>query len=813
MLFVSLPSIGQDIQNVDLTTINVDNLTDEQIQKFVTKAESSGMTQTQLEELARQRGMSELEIQKLRTRIYSLNPELAETQDGAGTSVSATRLREDPSSDPFQNRTIKRDTVKGQALKIFGMDFFEKRSKESNLSSSVNIPTPSTYVLGAGDEMIIDIFGASEITYRQEISPDGQIIISGIGPVSLAGLSLEVAQEKLKSRLSNIYSGLRGRNPNTFMQVSLGDIRTINVNVIGQVTYPGTYSLHSFSNVLNALYAAGGPSKQGTLRNIRLIRDAKTIGIFDFYTFLFAPETTQSLRLQDGDNVIVDPFVNRVSLSGAVKTPAKFEMLPGETLDKLIAYAGGFAENAFTASVLIERSNEKMKSVVSVARSQFKNQELQNGDSINVEQIINRFENRVAITGAIFRPGYYELTDGMLLSDLLKKAEGLREDAFKERANIFRLNSDLSSKNISFNVQNVLEGKEDIVLNRDDQVIVQSIFDLRVAQNIQIKGEVQKPGIYPYLDSMTVEDIVTQAGGFKESANRSVVEVARQLGSESGEITRTAEIFTFEINDELGLDAKASDFILEPFDVVLIKRSSFFHSQEIVKIEGEVLYPGYYALESREDKISDLISRAGGLTDFAYIEGATILRRTEYFEGEISSIGFNELEAENYRSKQLKELQQRDTGEELTKLGDKEGIGIDLGASIQNPGSKHDLILKDGDVISVPKQLQTVRVRGNVLYPNTLRYEQGMSAKRAISQAGGFTDDARPSKAYVIYANGSAERTRSFFWIKKYPKLRPGAEVIVPQRIRERQPLNAQQLIGITSSLATLVLVITQINN
>lgn len=806
---ISNEAISQDFSSVDLKNINVDNLTDEQIQKFMQRAESSGLSQSQLEELARQRGMSEIEISKLRTRIYTLNPDLAEATTSQGGTPSLSRLREDPvDPDPFTNSTDVFEV--NNYFPIFGIDFFSQQDDEVEFSNSLNIPTPENYILGAGDELIIDIYGASEMMYQNTISPEGQIIISGIGPIKVGGSSVKQARSRILNKLSTIYSGL---GSNTFAQLSVGNIRTIKVSLIGNVAKAGTYTVNSFSNIMNVLYLGGGPTSKGSFRQIRLIREGKKVAVFDIYDYLFSPEDAENPVLQDGDIIIIDPYLNRISLTGFVKQPAKFEMLGSETVSDLLKYSGGFAEHAFTESLLIERSNEKMKSVVSVSKDQFDSVRLQNGDSIHIGKIVNRFENRVSISGAVFRPGGYELVEGMLLSDLIKKAEGLREDAFLGRGNIFRLNDNLTLKNISFSVEDVKEGKEDVLLQAEDKVVIQSIFDLRASLKVQIKGEVRSPGTYQYLDGMTVEDLITRSGGFKESANKSVVEVSRQLSSENGEIDRTAEIFTFNIDESLKLSDSASAFELKPFDVVLIKRSSFFHTQKLVKIEGEVLFPGFYSLETREDKISDLIKRAGGLTDFAYADGATILRRTEFYNDTLTEIEVDEdLEADIYRSRRLKELQQRDAESIISKLGEKESIGINLDESIQNPGSKFDLILKDGDVISVPKELQTVRVRGNVLYPNTIRYEPGMSAKRAISSSGGFTDDARPRKTYVIYANGSAKRTKSFLWFKAYPNLEPGAEVIVPQRVREREPLNAQQLIGISSSLATLVLVITQIN-
>lgn len=811
VLITSFMVSAQDYSSIDLKTIQVDALSDQQVEAFVKRAEASGMSQTQLEALARQRGMSEMEISKLRSRIYQINPESANQMEQALESKK-DRLREDPMG-PFlidiNDYKLKDLLEKGEGKKfsIFGSEMFKSMLEEEiSFSTNLNIPTPKNYILGAGDELIIDVYGASEITYQNVISPDGQVIISGIGPIKVGGITVEQARSRLLNKLKYIYSGLTGRNPNTYAQISVGNIRTIKVHMAGHILRPGTYTLNSFSNIFNALYLSGGPNENGSYRKIRLVRNGKNYAVFDIYDYLFNPEKAENPILQDGDQIVVDPYVNRVSLTGEVKYPAKYELMGDETILDILNYSGGFTGNAYAESMLIQRPNGRDKSLLTIKKQMFKDEVLMNGDSINIGSIIDRFANRVSISGAVMRPGDYELNHGMMLSDLFESVEGLREDAFLGRGSIFRQNKDLTLKNIAFSVEGVMNGSEDVILQREDQVIIQSIFDLRKELTIQVKGEIRVPGMYPYLEKMTVEDLITHAGGFKESANKSVVEVARQIKSDQEEIERTAEIFTFEINDDLSLSSDASTFELQPFDVVLIKRSSFYQTQKLVKIEGEVLYPGFYALETREDKISDLIKRAGGITEFAYESGATILRRTEYFQDSVETY---DLEAETYRSERLKELQQRDADSNV--MGQQESIGINLKSSLSSPGSKHDLILKDGDVLSIPKQLQTVRVRGKVLYPNTMMYESGTSVKRVISQSGGFTDDSRPGKTYVIYANGSAERTRRFLWFKKFPGLEPGAEIIVPKRARERQPVKLQEIIGISSGLATLVLVITQL--
>ena len=817
LVFLAVFSLnGQDIGSIELQNLRVDALSDEQIQLFIQKAESSGLSPVQLEGLARQRGVSETEISKLRARILKLNPDLADdTQDALQSKYS--RLRADPLGPLLidTHDLILQDFIEKEKneFEIFGLDMFEINDGEISFQSNLNIPTPKNYILGAGDELIIDIYGASEITYQEEISPDGQIIIRGIGPVKVAGSSVEVAWSKIFEKLTNIYSGLRGRYPNTFAQVTVGNIRTIKVNVIGHAERPGTYTLNSFSSVFNALYLAGGPTETGSLRSIRLIRDGEAMAVFDVYDYLFKPSSEENIILQDGDQIVIAPFVNRVSLTGAVKNPAKYELIQGETFETLLNFSGGFDGNAYKKTVTVERKNGIMKSIVTINENQFTEEILQNGDSINIGEIIDRFDNRVSVSGAIQRPGNYELTQGMMLSGLIKKAEGLREDAFRGRGNIFRQKKDLTLKNIAFNVNEVVAGSQDLLLQKEDRVLISSIFDLRRELTVKIEGEIGRAGTYPFLNQMTVEDLIHISGGFKESANKSRVEVARQVSADQKEIGKSSEIFTFEVNQDLSLSEAASTFELMPFDVVLIKKSSFFQEQKLVKIEGEVLYPGYYALETREDRISDLIKRAGGLTEFAYTEGATVLRRTEFYQREVAdTIDVDDaLEADKYRSRRLKDLQKRDVKSEIDQLGQLESIGINLNESLEKSGSKFDLILVEGDVISVPKTLETVRVRGNVLYPNTIRYEPRMSFKRFISQAGGFSNDAKPGKSYVVYANGFAQRTKKILFFKNYPKIEPGSEIIVPRSTREKGSLNAQQILGLTSSFATLILVITQI--
>ncbi len=795
------PSI-QNLQN-----INVDELTDDQIKRFIQQVESSGYTEQQLELLARARGMSEAQISKLRNRINQLQSGQTGGQTGTG---GVSRLRESPTFrtdretpfDPFAD-IIPADTLKkGEKLEIFGMSFFE--NEDLTFEPSMNIATPKDYLIGPGDQLIIDVWGASEQTYQLNVSPEGNIRIPSLGPIYLNGLTVDQADTRIKSRLKSIYSTLGN---NTFAQISLGQIRTISVNVIGEVKRPGTYTMSSFGTAFNALYYAGGPTETGSLRDIQVFRGGKKINMLDAYNFMIYGEG-QNIMLQDNDVVLVRPYQNRVGMDGEVKRPAYYELLEGETLEKAIDFAGGFSSEAYKESISLRRNLSNKKAVQTVTSMHYAQFPMQGGDYVEVGKITNQFTNRVRIEGAVNHPGEFELKEGMKLSDLVQLAEGFRGDAFMGRGLIIRQNEDFTLSSIAFVPSELTAGNYDLELQNEDQVKIQSIFDLKENYTVTIQGEVQKPGSYPFVKGMTVENIVYLANGFKESAARSSVEVARRVKGDAGDEDVSSEVFNFSIDQGLGISDEASDFELAPFDLIVIRKSPFYEEQVMIEIEGEVKFPGKYALKKKDERISDVLFRAGNLTSYAYPRGATLIRRTEYYvtddeEGD---------EAARLRRQELQELFERDTVIDNTQQAFKtqESIGIQLEEILKSPGSKFDLILKEGDVISIPRELQTVRVRGEVLYPSTVRYDNTLGFKQIISQAGGFSDQAKKGKAYVVYANGSAERTRNFLWFKDYPKVEPGAEVIIPKR-EERQGLSPQAVISLTSGVATLSLVILRV--
>lgn len=852
-------AVGQDL-NSDLSKINVDNLSDAQVQQFLTKAEESGMTLEQLELLAQQKGMSSLQTSKLRARIRKLQS----GSSGIDQKVEkpTDRLRE--SYDDTKSQSVvfselkPKNQRKKEGLQNFGFEYFN--SSNLTFEPSINVPTPENYVLGPGDEIIIDIYGASETSYQQTISPDGRILISGVGPIALNGISIKEARNRIFNRLSTIYSGVKGRSPNTFIQVSIGNVRTIKVNVIGNVVQPGTYTLSSFANAFNALYSAGGATESGSLRDVRVIRNGERIAILDVYKYLYEGDQSQNPSLQDQDIVIVKAFSSRVKLAGNVKQPAIYELRNNETFEDLLNLAGGFTDIAFKESITIDRVGDGNRSVKTVPLSGYSSTELQNGDSIFVNQIVNEYENRISIEGSVKRSGHYELTEGLMLSELIDRADGLREDAYLGRGNVIRLNENLTLKNLSFEVNEVISGSQDILLSPNDIVRISSIFELNENHTITLRGEVRKSGTFPFVAGMTVEDLINLSGGLNVGAHTASVEIARRL-TDNSDLTKSAEIFTFPISGDLAINAEASGFLLEPFDLVLVKSTSFSEVQKVVKIEGEVMFPGFYALETNEDKISDLIARAGGLTQYGYSKGATLIRRTEYFrteyekrelqalldkrerelesqyEGVSLSSGQSKveiirqelsdyekelteeirrregskiLESRIYRAQQLRKFQQRDSISGSADLIEQEGIGIELDKILKDPNSTHDLILRDGDLLSIPTELQTVRIQGEILYPNTVKFSQGLSFRKYVSMSGGFSDGAKPGKAYVVYANGTAQRTKRFLWFKDYPNIEPGADIFIPKR-RIGRRLSVTEIVGIASSMATLGLLIDRL--
>ncbi|GMQ31370.1 SLBB domain-containing protein [Algoriphagus confluentis] len=842
-VFLSPQAFSQ--QSMDISTIQVDELSNAQIEELIQRANAAGLSTVEFLQMAQMRGMPPTEVEKLRNRIGILE-----------TSSSTSRIGSVSKREPRQQVDLNEitqgiaqyqeipDSSGGET--IFGSSLFYQKNRRLSFEPSLNQATPKSYVLGPGDLVYVDIYGQSEKYYEATVNPEGFILLDNIGPVSVSGKSLEEATALIKNRVSRFYPGLSGSSPNTFLQVTLGNVRTIKVHILNEVRLPGTFTLSAFSSVFNALYAAGGPNENGTLRAIELIRNNKKVAEIDVYELLTKGTANLDIQLQDQDVILVKPYLARVKVSGEVKRPMTFEAKPGDNLEDLLGYAGGFTDLAFRDRIGISRITGNQRSVSDVYQNQFGLFLLQGGDEITVGRILDRYANRVQIKGAVFRQGTFSLTEGLTLTQLIKNAEGLKGDAYTQRASILRTRDNLSSEIIEVNLKAILDGTQpDIILQREDVVRISSIYDIQNERYVQILGEVKRPGTYPYSAGMTPEELILLAGGLQESANTQDIEIARRL--EDADLGTLADIIPTAVNPDLSFRSDAPE--LQPFDQVIVRKRANFNMQKLVAVEGQVNSPGIFAIETSLERVSDLVNRAGGLNQFAYAKGATLIRRTEFFNTEseqirrqrnLEALRLKLLEDPNNSEAQEELLQRlfRDLPKEKTnpvdsllsnakresldqiavstpgfavKLKESEAVAINLEKILQNPGSAEDLLLEEGDILAVPKLLQTVRMRGDVVYPTTLRHESGRGLKYYINGAGGFERRANRKQTYVVYANGAVKRTKGFLGIRNYPTVEPGAEVIVPTK-GPRVPLRLGDVVGITTGLATLALVLSQIN-
>ncbi len=730
--------------------------------------------------------------------------------------------------------------------KIFGINIFN--NPNITFESSLNIPTPKNYILGAGDEVIIDINGYSEEHYTLPVTSEGYIKIAKVGNVFVSGISIEEAKKRIIDRLSKIYVGLRpygGAPANTTATISLGSIKTIRVSVLGDVVAPGTYSISSLSRAMNALYLAGGPNENGTFREIKVIRDKKLIAKLDLYDLLTTGNLRQNVGLQDQDIIQVGSYKSRVEILGEVKKPAVFEALPNESLEKIITeYANGYTAIAYKSVLKIQRVTEKESKLIDLSNDLISSFFPKTGDVITVDKVLmNRIENAVTLEGAVFRPGKFSINDSPTLTRLIKRADSFREDAFLGRILIERLRDNLTKENIAVNYNDIISGKTpDVALHREDKVTVYSVVDLMEKYTVRIQGEInlketapltsaiekgstavsatpeESPnneasvGTFPFVHNMTVEDLVEKAGGLKESAATGRIEVIRRkknIGKDDpSQINSTiGERFNFAINNNLAIDPTASKFILEPFDEVFVRSSPNYEKQQFISIEGQVTFPGVYGLERKNERLSEIIARAGGLNAQAYPKGATLVRKFKISkqEAERKSEQFSEL-SDNTQEASVKV--------KAVKEETSESIGIDLVKALEEPNSVADMLLQDGDIIKIPKEPQTVRMQGEVLYPTSTRYVEGLPFKHYISEAGGFTELSSRKRSYIVYANGSVDRTRKILGLVNiYPKVYPGSEIVVPS-LNIRQGASQQVLQSIQTltagigSIATLILLI-----
>ena len=773
-------------QGVDPKNVDVNALSDTEIQKLISEMDKRGMSEGEAIALARARGMSELQISSLKKRIE-------EVKMGGGDSSSeevASVL-----TDEILNEDLSIKDSVYQDVGVFGYKFFN--SKELSFEPGINSAVSPSYLVGSGDQIEIDIWGASQQSYILNVDRNGNINIPNIGPIAVGGLTLELAEKKIRNKLVLIYRDLEASSPRTFASVNLGQIKSIKINVIGDVYAPGTYTLSGASTAFNALYLAGGPDEKGSFRDIRIIRDGKEVTRLDVYDYLVNGNSEINVSLRDGDIIMVKPYIKRVALEGEVRREGIFEAKEGESVEDIISFAGGFTEDAYTHRLQMYRKTGRDLVFKDVYKNDFKETLINNGDRILVGMINDRYQNLVNINGAVYRPGDYELTEGLTLSELIKKAEGLMEDASLERGIITRVKEDFSLQSIAFNVKDVVTGKSDINLQKDDQVNIASIHDLREERMVHVYGHVQNEGEYNYKEGMSITDLIYEAGGFLESASDSYIEVSRRLSIlEGSEVTdKLSHVFKMNVPRNLELENSKADFVLQPFDQVFIRKLPGFNSSRIVKVSGEVAYAGTYALQSKSERLSDLIKRTGGITADAYPAGAMLTRRLKISE----------------KQKRLRaELLERDSTLEFTDL-DFDIIGINLDKAINNPGSKEDIFLMNGDEIFVPREMQTVKLSGEVLNPISSNFIKGKRLKSYIWEGGGFGLLAKRGKVYVIYPNGSTSGTKNYVFFKKYPRISPGSEIVVPAR-PYREPLPASSWIAMASAMASVAVVISNIN-
>ena len=828
------PAISQTFDSFN--NINFNEISTSQLDLILRNAQSQGLNQFDLLQIAKSQGLSDSEIEILNKKIIS-SKNKAYVAENASTPLEDTRMRKQWEEKMEVFREMESD--------VYGYEIFRGNTFLS-FQSNLNIPTPSDYVLGPGDKLFIDIYGQSENYYQAEVSPDGDLILENFGPINVSGLTVENSKKRLLSRLKKVYTGINQNK--TFVNISVGIPRAVRVNIVGEVNLPGTYNFSAFNTVYNAIYVAGGITENATLREIKLFRNNKLVDVVDIYKFLNEGDQSSNVRLENNDLIVVGPYTNRVSISDGVKTPGKFEIKNGETVSDLIKYAGGFSENSYSKSIRITRIFDEKYKIVDVYSDQFDFFELKSGDKIEVDKIIEKYENRLIVKGSVYKPGVYSLNKDMTVKDLIEKAEGLQPDTFMDRGFITRTNEDFSTTNISFNVFNQIKGLDKpIFLEKDDVLNIISINDLKDDNYIEISGEINRPGVYPFSINLNLEDIILLAGGVRKNATLKSIEISRINSLENS--LSSSEVFYIDI-DNLNSD---SNFELKPFDNIIIRKDPNIDYLKFARIEGEVNYPGKYAISSKKERISDLLKRAGGPNEYAYYEGATIIRKTEFAEessqiqNEINDLtklreklsldeslltesekllisridnDLEKLKLENnsnqdfssfVKKERINEIVKRNAMSEDIPLAKSESIGINLDQIIKSPGLKSDLLLEDGDIIIIPKKLETVRLRGELLYPTTVRHSPSRGLKYYINSAGGFDLKAKRGSTYVVYANGDVARTKKFLFFNLYPKAEPGCEVIVPKK-SVKNPLAASQILNFTTGLAALILAINQIN-
>ena len=778
-------------------------MTDGQVIEYVQQALQQGKDQQTIAMELLSKGASQEQLLRLKSQYSGAATSGSSSQAGAGGAVQDTGTRarkttvanatdgeaalEGANTDEMKETMKKRQELKVSTAgenDVFGRNIFniDKLTFQPNL----NMATPENYRLGPGDEVIVDVWGASQNTMRLEVSPDGYVNIANLGPVYLNNMTIKDARQLLKQELGKIYADSANN-----IQVTLGNIRTIQVNVMGEVRAPGTYALSSLSTVFHALYASGGVSDIGSLRNVQVARGGKTIARLDVYEYIMKGQIQDDIRLQDGDVVIVPTYDELVKITGKVKRPMFYEMKNGESAATLLKCAGGFSSDAYKKSIRVLRKDGKEFSVKTVNDIDYSAFKLIDGDVVTVDSILNRFNNRLEVKGAVYHPGVFELSGSLnTVRQLVEKADGLLGDAFTGRAVLYRERENLTKEVLPVDIEGILKGTSpDIALQKNDILYIPSIHDLQDMGKVTISGEVNKPGSYTYADHMSLEDLVITAGGLKESASLVRVDVSRRIRDPKGttEPDMIGQNFSFGLKDGFVVDGEAG-FELQPYDQVFVRRSPSYNEQVSVTVDGEVLYRGEYTLSTKSERLSSLIQRAGGVSRYAYVRGAKLRRVAN--------------EEELRRMEDVVKMVRREIGETLaTSLGLKVDstftVGIDLEAALANPGSDADLVLREGDVLTVPEYNNTVKVNGAVMMPNTVSYAKGKSVKYYLNQAGGYSANAKKSQKFIIYMNGQVAEVKG----SGKKQIEPGCEIVVPNKTKK---LNFATVVSNATSFASL---------
>jgi len=782
--------------------INVANMTNEQLMQMVSQYQLTGLTGPELEAKAKEKGLTNDQIQALKARMASLN------QGNLGKNPQN-------STDPYTQRKkigIKsglykeEDSLSLNTLKVFGADIFEEEFL--NFEPNLSIPSPKNYIIGANDQIIVDVFGVSERTQKLNVNTEGFIRFPNLGPIKVAGLTLEESQQKIKIALSKIYPTIGSGK--TQVNVSVGDIRSIRVTIIGEVKRPGSYSLSSLSTLMNALYTSGGPNNIGSFRNIYLMRNGKELVKFDLYDFLLKGDLSKNKLLMDEDVIRVAPYTNRVALKGAIKKQALYDVEEKDHLGDILKFAGGFADMGHKDFVRVKRVGDKNKEMLTAKSNQFDSFNLISGDTILVDTIASSYANRVHIQGSVYYPGEYGLNEVPTLKDLLLLAQ-IKENSYFDRGALIRLKADFTPSFLNFNLNETLSGKSNMQLQKEDSIFIYQKDDIREQFYVSINGEVNAQGTYNYTDSMRLMDLILMAKGIKDGATLQKIEISRRVK----ELENEKETFKYAIVKELNIDINSAfyespNFLLAPFDVISVRKSTSYSEQKKVTIEGEVLYPGNYILSNKNERASEVIKRAGGLSASAYTEGAILIRKQAIGKSTTDSVVFRTRQNLIKNRTEIIKLSDTALANNIYKDNEEKIVSFDLKKALQFPGSPDDLILEENDILRIEKVLQTIETFGGVNIPMKISFDKS-GFRNAIRASGGFASRADKTLAYVIGPNGKVKSTKKFMFIKFYPKITAGSQIYVP--IKPKKEVTTGEMIGIGTTIASLVgLVISLIN-